>query len=315
MLRINMKKMIGYSLRGLTTILMLLVLSCGTNTYFTNPDVTDSTGIAFGTDATFDVVTWNIENYPKHNPETSDLLRTLLPALKTDVIAVQEVGNISDFYALVNSLQGWSYKISGSGDTQTAILYNNLEVQADSSATLFMGMSNPFPRPPLLVRLNWQGQSVIVISLHLKAYGDNSIDENDSYDEEVRRRYACQLLDQYITTYHNNQKVIVVGDYNDQIQESATSNVFLSFIEKPEEYVFTDMQIAQNLNSQNCSYPRFISHLDHILITNELFSAYENAGHYTRTIQAEKYIAGGWTNYYKYISDHRPVAARFRFLP
>lgn len=309
-----MKKLIRYSLIGLTPVLMLLLLSCGTNTYFTNPDVTDSTGMAFGTDSTFDIVTWNIENYPKHNPETSDLLRTLLPAFKADVIAVQEVGNISAFYALVNSIPGWSYKISGSGDTQTAILYNNSVVQVDSSATLFMGMSNPFPRPPLLVRVNWQGQSIIVISLHLKAYGDNVINEDDSYDEEVRRKYACQLIDQYISTYQNNQKVIVVGDYNDQIQETLSTNVFFSFINKPEDYLFTDMQIARNLTSQNCSYPRFTSHIDHILITNELFDAYSNTSQYTRTIAAEKYIAGGWTNYYKYISDHRPVAARFSFM-
>jgi exonuclease III len=310
-----MQKISRYSVSATFLFIMLILLSCGTNTYFTNPDVTDSTGIAFGTDSTFDVVTWNIENYPKHDPETSDLLRTLLPAMQVEAIAVQEVSNISAFYSLVNSLQGWSYKISGSGDTQTAILYKNTSIEVDSTAVLFMGMSNPFPRPPLLVKLHWQGREIILISLHLKAYGDNNIDESDSYDEEVRRRYACQLMDQYISTYQHDRKVIIVGDYNDQIQESQSSNVFLSFINKPEEYEFADMSIAQNLNSQNCSYPKYTSHLDHILITNELFPAFANGGHYIRTIQAERYIAGGWTNYYKYISDHRPVAARFRFLP
>ena len=37
-----------------------------------------------------------------------------------------------------------------------------------------------------------------------------------------------------------------------------------------ENYLFTDMDIAQG-NSNGWSYPSWPSHLDHILITNELF--------------------------------------------
>jgi len=307
----NEKKHIMYIM---SLILSVLFLSyCGTNTSITNPDSNDSLGLAFGTESTFDIITWNIENFPKRNPETSTLLLTILPKLKADCIAIQEVNNISAFNNFVSSLPGWSYRISGSGDTQTAILYKNSTVQVDSSATIFHGMSNPFPRAPLLMKIKWQNQEIIIISLHLKAYGDNIINESDPNDEEVRRRYACQLLDQYVSTNFPNAKVIILGDMNDQIQESAISNIFMSFLNKPAEYNFADMPIAQNLSSQNCSYPRYISHLDHILITNELFSAFDATGKYVRTIQIENYIIGGWNSYYQNISDHRPVGARFSF--
>jgi exonuclease III len=293
---------------------VFLLTSCGSTTKIISPNVNDSLGIEFGTPETFDIVTWNIENFPKHNPETSSLLKTIIPNLKVDCIAVQEVKYASEFNQLVSSIPGWSFCISGAGDTQTAIMYNTQTVQIDSIATIFTNNSNPFPRPPLLVKLRWNQTEIIVISLHLKAYGDNFIDENDSYDEERRRRYACQLIDQYITSYHNNSKVIVLGDMNDQIQEPPISNVFSSFISKPSEYLFTDMSIALNLNAQNYSYPKYSSHLDHILITNELFSPFYAANSYTKTILIENSIGGGWTNYYKFLSDHRPVGSRFKFV-
>jgi len=299
---------------ALMAALAAFAISCGTNVNITNPNVTDTLGIAFGTDSTFDVITWNIENFPKNNPETSNLLRTLIPNLKADCIAIQEVRYISDFVSLVNQLPGWGYYMSGIGDTKTAIIYNTNNVQVDSSATIFTNMTNPFPRPPLLIRLRWQGEQIIMISLHLKAFGNNVIEETNPNDEEVRRRYACQLLDQYIMENFSDSRVIVVGDWNDQIQEPESTNVFMSFLSKPDEYKFADMSIAMNLTAQNCSYPGYFSHLDHILITNELFRAFSDAGSYVRTINVENFIAGGWNSYDKYISDHRPVGARFRFM-
>jgi exonuclease III len=306
-----MKKKIVIAI--LVICVLIITISCGTNVNITNPNITDTVGIAFGTDSTFDVITWNIENFPKKNPETTNLLRTLLPNLRADCVAIQEVHSISFFYQLVNQMPGWSYFISSSGDTKTAIIYNTATVQVDSSATIFTGMSNPFPRPPLLIKLHWNGQEIIMISMHLKAYGDNFIDETDPNDEEVRRRYACQLLDEYIIANFNNAKVIIVGDMNDQIQEPEISNVFTPLLDKPEEYLFADMPIARNLTLQNCSYPGYMSHIDHIIITNELFSALNSASNYVRTINVENYIVGGMTSYDKYISDHRPVGARFYF--
>jgi hypothetical protein len=100
---------------------------------------------------------------------------------------------------------------------------------------------------------------------------------------------------------------------NDQIQEPVISNVFMSFLNLPDQYYFTDMPIAQNLTPQNCSYPGYTSHIDHILITNELFEAFDNSNNFVKTIPIENYIVGGWDIYDRYISDHRPVGARFRF--
>ena len=291
------------------------VVSCGKNTNITKPIVVDTVGMAFGTTETFDVITWNIENYPKHNPETSDKLVTILPSLKADVIAIQEIASTTSLGQMMNLIPNWSYFVSGSGDGYTTVgmLYNTQTVQIDSFATIFASDRNPFPRAPLLVKLHWQGQEIILISVHLKAMGDNVINESDPDDEEVRRRLACQKLDAYIESHFANKKVIVMGDMNDQIQEPAATNVFLSFINKPAEYLFTDMPIAQNITSQTCSYPGYTSQIDHILITNELYNAFDATNHYVKSIQIEKFISGGWSGYDHIISDHRPVGARFKF--
>jgi endonuclease/exonuclease/phosphatase family metal-dependent hydrolase len=297
-------------------VIIMVFVSCGKSVSLTNPNGQNTTGLVIGTDETLDIVTWNIENYPKHDPETTNYLRSVLPKMKADCIAVQEVDNTTAFYSLVSSFPGWSYRISSSGDTKTAIMYNTATVQVDSSASLFQGMNTPFPRSPLLIKLKWQNQEVYLISLHLKAYDDNVIVMNDSNDNEYRRYYACQLLDQYISTSLHEKKVIVVGDMNDQLIDPVEYNVFMPLLSKPLEYQFADMSIAQHITAQNCSYPRYSSHIDHILISNELFDAFAGSDSFVRTIQMENYITpGGLSIYQTDISDHRPVCIRLKLTP
>ena len=72
------------------------------------------------------------------------------------------------------------------------------------------------------------------------------------------------------------------------------------------------MDIAYS-SSSTWSYPSWPSHLDHILITNELFDNFENPGSIVQTIHIEDYFEGGWNEYDNYISDHRPVGLRLKF--
>ncbi|MDZ7821857.1 MAG: hypothetical protein U5N26_08630 [Candidatus Marinimicrobia bacterium] len=46
------------------------------------------------------------------------------------------------------------------------------------------------------------------------------------------------------------------------------------------------------------------SHIDHILITSELFEHH----HQTQTLLYDTYLEGRWSEYHSYISDHRPVS-------
>ena len=83
--------------------------------------------------------------------------------------------------------------------------------------------------------------------------------------------------------------------------------MFWNFISAPDEYLFVDMEIAQG-SPDNFSYPSYPSHIDHILVTNELF---DNIGE----VQTVLYDfdndgdsdANDWWTYEYYITDHRPL--------
>ena len=49
-------------------------------------------------------------------------------------------------------------------------------------------------------------------------------------------------------------------------------------------------------------------HLDHILITNEIFNGLTRIQ--TQTIKIDSYMDGGWSEYDYIVSDHRPVAIK-----
>ena len=57
-------------------------------------------------------------------------------------------------------------------------------------------------------------------------------------------------------------------------------------------------------------FPNWPSHLDHILITNEIFESFDSI--YVKTIKIDDYLEGGWSEYDQNISDHRPVAIKIK---
>ena len=141
----------------------------------------------------------------------------------------------------------------------------------------------------------------MTINVHFKCCGDGNL-EDDYWDEEFRRLKANEYLKEYIDENFNDQNVIVLGDFNDDIAEDSDNNVFMNFINDSENYYFSDMHIAEGPSS-DWSFPGWPSHLDHILITNELL----NTDLDIQTLKLEYYISGGWGTYNRYISDHRPV--------
>ena len=83
-------------------------------------------------------------------------------------------------------------------------------------------------------------------------------------------------------------------------------------INDTENYLFADMEIAEG-SSAAWSYPWWPSHIDHILITNELFDEFVNGSSTVQTIKIDEYMEGGFDDYYENISDHRPVALKLEF--
>jgi hypothetical protein len=96
--------------------------------------------------------------------------------------------------------------------------------------------------------------------------------------------------------------VIVVGDFNDVLEDEEENNVFMPFINDSVNYIFADRRFSYG-SSADFSYPSWPSDLDHILITNELFGRST-----TQVIKVDDVT--GWSAYNADISDHRPVGLK-----
>ena len=78
------------------------------------------------------------------------------------------------------------------------------------------------------------------------------------------------------------------------------------------EYSFSDMEIAEG-SSVYWSYPSWPSHLDHILITNELFDEFILEDSDVQTLCVDDILDGGWSEFDDRVSDHRPVGLKLAF--
>jgi len=283
-------------------LLLLVFNSCAENKNI----ITSGNSTQPGTESTFDIVTWNIKQFPKNNLTVS-YLAELIDSMNVDIIAMQEIwgdGASGSFENLKTELDGWDGYRKSSG---LAYLYKK-ELTINSLTEI--NELNEIIRKPYLLSLTWGGQNIYVINNHFKAFS--------GAENEAERRIASEKIENYINEYLEDLNVIVLGDFNDELNDEETVNVFQNFIIDSTNYKFVDMDIAYG-SSNNFSWPGWhqstynSAHFDHILITNELFDEFKNEGSFVQTIHLEEYFDNGWTEYENYISDHRPVGLRLKF--
>ena len=237
---------------------------------------------------TLDIVTWNIKRFPTKGASTICKVKGIIEALDVDVIAVQEINDTGDFKTLIEELEGWEgayYNVRG--DIELGFLYKTAEITSITELeTIFPDNSSAFPREPVMATVTHKnGLTATLVNLHLKCCDEG----------EQRRSDASELLKGYLDTEMPEDNFIVVGDFNDDILEGSP---FENFISDPDNYQFADQSLASG-TADDWSYPSWPSHIDHLLISNELF---DNLS-FTGTIKLEGCVEG----YSGSVSDHRPV--------
>ncbi len=295
-------------LKNLFLIGVMLVLSY-------NGQAQNLSNLSFGTDSTFEVMTWNIEQFPKNGQSTVDSVKKILTELDVDVYALQEIEDTTAFKQMVNSIDGYDYYIQVEDDQgdyylPLTYMYKTDEVEINDLYERFTSMDRPFPRAPLIMKMTFSGEDYVIMNNHFKAMGDGKLDPDDSWDEETRRLEASNEIKDYIDKTLSDKQVMVVGDLNDELTDDSENNVFQPFLDDPDNYKFADMEIAEGSTSY-WSYPGYPSHIDHILITNELFEEFNKESTVTKTIRIDDYYNGGFSSYENNVSDHRPVALKF----
>jgi exonuclease III len=253
--------------------------------------------ISTGNNTSFEIVSINLQGFPKAGYPSIIAVRDLIKRINPDVIALQEMTSVTDFNNLLKELKGWEGRFYPLNNDlwNLAYLFKTAEVTLDDSKTrvILTGDASAFPRAPfeIYVRHKTLNISTYLINLHLKCCSGQ--------DNEARRRSASEQLDNYIKTTRPSDAVVILGDYNDIISgENASTNVFYNLVSATSEYRFTDMSIAKG-SLLWWSYPSYPSHIDHILVTNELFSRVDT----TMVLKPDPCYSG----YFDNISDHRPV--------
>ena len=266
--------------------------------------------LEFGDDNTFDVITWNLENFPKIEGTTENYVSNIILELESEIIGFQEINDISAFNDMMENTPGYTgYVLDANygGINLGFAVKNDLNVIDDYAILSSSNYDYTFAgRPPYLIKVEKNNIEYYIINLHLKCCGDGHLNTAVFSDEENRRLIALNYIKSYIENNLSNHNVLVIGDYNDELDDVYDDNVFQNFIDDNDNYLFADMSIASG-NPQNFSFPNWPSHIDHILITNELFDEFNSNESNIATIQVDNYISGGFISYDELITDHMPV--------
>ena len=162
--------------------------------------------LTFGTDSTLDVITWNIEHFPKNGQTTINYVTQIVEALDADVIAIQEVSEEVWLNQLIDNLDGWEGYYAYDQYVGLAYIYKTAVVEDVDIFEIYTDKSRELPRAPLVMEMSYAGLPYVIINNHYKCCGDGYMNLNDEWDEETRRYDASVLLDEYIAINYLNDK-------------------------------------------------------------------------------------------------------------
>ncbi len=261
---------------------------------------------------------------------------TVMQTLNSDIFGVEEVSDDDAFNQLVANLLGydkilsprWSYSFQAPDPNfppqKVGFIYNTSTVQILSSRVMFAklydniqagtitlpsypgGTSSSFwssGRLPFMITINATvngiTKKIIMIDVHAKS-GSAQVD----YD---RRKYDVQVLHDSLVANYPNDNIILLGDYNDDVDASinvGAASSYKPFVDDAANFNVLTYALSQ---AGAYSFPNSNSFLDHIITSNELTNLYVNSS--IAVEDARNYVS----NYMNSTSDHLPVSARFQF--
>jgi endonuclease/exonuclease/phosphatase family metal-dependent hydrolase len=275
---------------------------------------------AKGAAATLDVASWNIEWFgatgsgPGNETLQLQNARDVIAGTDFDVWGVAEIADQAAWNSLESQLTGYTGFLAsesmvtggsasyGATEQKVGILYRSSVATLLGAKVILTANDADFAgRPPLEVKLrvtlNGTTDDVVVIVLHMKAF-----DDAPSWQ---KRQNASAALKAYLDATYPTQKVVVVGDWNDDVDTSITSgqaSPYQNFVSDAADYAFPTRALSLAGASSTTSYPDMI---DHHLDTNELFATLVPGS--TEVYRVDSFIA----SYDATTSDHFPVLSRY----
>jgi endonuclease/exonuclease/phosphatase family metal-dependent hydrolase len=273
-----------------------------------------------GSSTALDVASWNLEwfgdatNGPTNESLQQSNVHDVIAGTDADIWGLEEVVDQTAWNNLKAGLSGYAGVLASDANVtngsayysateqKVALLYKTSIATLKSAKVILTGNDTDFAgRPPmevtLSVTMNGTTQDLIVIVLHMKAFNDAA--------SWQRRQNASNALKSYLDTTYPTQKVIVVGDWNDDVDTSITAgepSPYANFVNDPSRYTFPTKALSDAGVASTVSYTDMI---DHHLDTNETYAQYVAGS--AKVYRVDSYI----TNYGTTTTDHYPVLTRY----
>ncbi|MFT4604238.1 MAG: endonuclease/exonuclease/phosphatase family metal-dependent hydrolase [Rhodothermales bacterium] len=262
-----------------------------------------------GSVATMDIGAWNIKQFQNADPQMGNVVATMQQS-GVDIWGLQEVTSPTVLNALLARLgDEWDGRLATTTNLYTAFVFKKDVISVRSVGPMFTGgqFSYEFAgRPPLVMKadvtLSDTTVTVLFVTVHMKCCSDGT-----SHD---RRSGASSALYNRLDFLHGSDRVIVMGDFNDETDRSITSgrsSPYANFVADPEyEFLIADGNVGTWCGSNSSC--RTGSTIDNILISSELSGAVvaNSADRFSE-------LLNDLPGYVSSTSDHLPVVARFNF--
>ena len=110
-------------------VILLIIYGCAIDQPISNSEpLNEPIQISsFGTDSSLDIITWNIEHFPKNGNTTIDAIIDIIRDLNVDIFAFQEIESASSFNELVSSLECQEVLYNVFGDCNQSLGWLNTE--------------------------------------------------------------------------------------------------------------------------------------------------------------------------------------------
>lgn len=272
-------------------------------------------------DDTLEAVTWNLEWYGSmsNGPDDEDLqtqnIVTVLDSLDADLYAFEEVYSQGALNQIVKPLKGYHGFVASHINwvQKTAFVYNTATIDSVSSGGITEGQDkNDWAngRYPLYFQFNYAFKDTTIpfyaVVIHAKANTGNVVEKQEAYE---RRKRAAAELHQYLQERHSESRIILLGDFNDDVDYSIYDgssptpyNIFVS----DETHFRVATKPLSELGKSSYVDGNYSDLIDHIVISDELFPWFipSSPSIYFKALNV---IPGYSTT----TSDHLPVWAKF----
>lgn len=273
---------------------------------------------ARGSDAHLDVASWNIEwfgstgNGPSDEPLQLARAVEVIRGTDADIWGLAEIVDEGAWRQLVSRLPGYegvlvtAPSVRGGaaayhrGEQKVGLLYKrDLATLVAARVVLARHEATFAGRPPLEVRLRVGAarEQLVVVVLHMKAFADTA--------SWRRRQAAGALLHDYLEAEHTGRKVVVIGDWNDDVDVSIGRGLptpYASLVQDP-DYRFVTAPLSARRVSSTSGYAELV---DHHLASRSL-AALEVPGS-AEVYRVDEHVP----DFASTTSDHFPVLSRYR---